>query len=69
MKFLSVLYMFCFLFSLLSAKEEYKVIDVSHHQEEIDWKKVKEAGIEGAIIRCGFGQIRKKMMIYIFYKI
>lgn len=60
MKFLSILYMFCFLFSLLSAKEEYKVIDVSHHQEEIDWKKVKEAGIEGAIIRCGFGTNKKK---------
>lgn len=26
-------------------------IDVSHHQEKIDWKKVKEAGIDFAIIR------------------
>lgn len=28
-------------------------IDVSEHQGEIDWKKVKEAGVEFAIIRAG----------------
>ncbi len=30
-------------------------IDVSHHQGEIDWEKVKAAGIDFAIIRCGWG--------------
>ena len=32
----------------------YKVIDVSYVQKDIDWKKVKAAGIKGAMIRCGF---------------
>lgn len=31
-----------------------KGIDVSQHQGKIDWEKVKEAGIEFAIIRVGF---------------
>lgn len=40
-------------------------IDVSYHQGSIDWQKVKEAGIEFAIIRTGYGisnpnQIDKK---------
>lgn len=30
-------------------------IDVSSHQGEIDWQKVKKAGIEFAIIRTGYG--------------
>ena len=30
-------------------------IDVSRHQENIDWSKVKAAGIEFAIIRIGYG--------------
>lgn len=30
-------------------------IDVSHHQGKIDWAKVKAAGIDFAIIRCGYG--------------
>lgn len=29
-------------------------IDVSMHQEEIDWEKVKEQGIDFAFIRCGY---------------
>ncbi len=32
-----------------------KGIDVSHYQETIDWKKVKAAGVEFAIIRAGYG--------------
>jgi GH25 family lysozyme M1 (1,4-beta-N-acetylmuramidase) len=32
-----------------------KGIDVSSHQGVIDWKKVKNAGIEFAIIRLGYG--------------
>ncbi len=35
---------------------EAKGIDVSHHQGKIDWKKAKEAGVDYAIIRCGYGQ-------------
>lgn len=34
---------------------ERKGIDVSTYQGDIDWDKVKNAGIEFAIIRCGFG--------------
>ncbi len=30
-------------------------IDVSHHQGAINWAKVKAAGIDFAIIRCGYG--------------
>ena len=34
------------------------VIDVSYHNGVIDWEKVKAAGIEGAILRCGYGMDR-----------
>lgn len=34
---------------------EKKLIDVSKHQGIIDWAKVKASGIDGAIIRCGYG--------------
>ena len=37
-----------------------KGIDVSSWQKNIDWDKVKAAGIEFAILRCGFGQNLKK---------
>jgi GH25 family lysozyme M1 (1,4-beta-N-acetylmuramidase) len=33
-----------------------KGIDVSKHQGLIDWKKVKESGVEFAIIRAGYGK-------------
>lgn len=32
-----------------------KVIDVSYHNGTIDWEKVKADGVEGAILRCGYG--------------
>lgn len=32
------------------------IIDVSIHNGAIDWKKVKESGVKGAIIRCGYGR-------------
>ena len=32
-----------------------KGIDVSEHQGKIDWQKVKDAGVDYAIIRCGYG--------------
>lgn len=31
-------------------------IDVSYHQGVIDWKQVKQAGVEYAIIRAGYGK-------------
>ncbi len=34
--------------------QSLKGIDVSYHQGEIDWAKVKEAGIDFAIIRLGY---------------
>jgi GH25 family lysozyme M1 (1,4-beta-N-acetylmuramidase) len=33
------------------------LIDVSHHNGKIDWKKVKQIGVEGAIIRAGYGKV------------
>ena len=44
---------------------QLSVIDVSEHQGNIDWQKVKNAGIAGAMIRSGYGvkspsQIDKK---------
>ena len=33
-----------------------KIIDVSYHNGTIDFKKAKKAGIEGVIIRAGYGQ-------------
>lgn len=33
-----------------------KGIDVSHYQGEIDWKKVKAAGVQFVIIRAGYGK-------------
>lgn len=33
-----------------------KIIDVSVHQGDIDFNKVKAAGVEGVIIRAGFGK-------------
>ena len=36
-------------------KKTYRVIDVSDHQRQIDWQKVKADGIEGAIIRYADG--------------
>ena len=32
-----------------------KGIDVSYHNDNIDWKKVKQSEVEYAIIRCGYG--------------
>lgn len=33
----------------------YWGIDVSHHQGEVNWEAVKAAGIDFAVIRCGYG--------------
>ncbi|MCI7766404.1 MAG: glycoside hydrolase family 25 protein [Oscillospiraceae bacterium] len=33
----------------------YRIIDLSHHNGAVDFKKVKAAGINGVIIRTGFG--------------
>lgn len=37
-----------------TSKETIKVIDVSYCQSSINWARVKNAGIKGAIVRCGF---------------
>ena len=34
-----------------------KVIDVSKWQGDINWQQVKAAGIQGAIIRAGYGKV------------
>lgn len=31
------------------------LIDVSYHNGIIDWEKVKASGVQGAILRCGYG--------------
>ena len=31
------------------------IIDVSYHNGAINWEKAKAAGIDGAILRCGYG--------------
>lgn len=38
-----------------------KGIDVSSHQGSIDWKKVKAAGIEFAILRAGYGKFESQV--------
>lgn len=43
-----------------------KGIDVSYHNGSIDWKKVKAAGIDFAILRAGYGRVvDKKFATYI----
>lgn len=32
------------------------LVDVSYHNGTIDWSRVKASGVEGAIIRCGYGR-------------
>ncbi|MCO6558782.1 MAG: RICIN domain-containing protein [Bifidobacterium sp.] len=39
----------------LFAQQAKGVVDVSEHQGTIDWQAAKNAGVEGAIIRIGFG--------------
>ncbi len=39
---------------------EYKGIDVSRHNGKIDWKSVKNSGVEFAILRAGFGRESEK---------
>lgn len=39
----------------LFAQQARGVIDVSEHNGDIDWKLVKDSGVEGAIIRLGYG--------------
>ena len=34
---------------------QLSVIDVSEHQGNINWEKVKNAGVVGAMIRTGYG--------------
>ena len=41
---------------LVGSGVTYQGIDVSRHQGYIDWQQVKNAGIDFAIIRCGYGR-------------
>ncbi len=41
---------------LVGSGVTYQGIDVSKHQGYIDWQQVKNAGIDFAIIRCGYGR-------------
>ena len=34
---------------------QFSIIDVSEHQGQIDWNRVKNTGIVGAMLRCGYG--------------
>ena len=44
-------------------------IDVSEHQREIDWEKVKADGIEFALIRCGYrGYTKGNIMVDEFFE-
>ena len=36
-------------------------IDVSKHQGTINWKKVKAAGVQFAIIRAGYGKLASQV--------
>lgn len=38
----------------------YKGIDLSTWQKNVDYSKLKEQGIEFAIIRCGYGKNRNQ---------
>ena len=35
----------------------YKGIDISHNNVVTDWRKVKAAGIDFVMLRCGYGCI------------
>lgn len=43
--------------NLVYGKGTKKIIDVSEHNGKIDWEKVKASGIDGAIIRLGWGYL------------
>lgn len=40
--------------TVADGKNIYLGIDVSHHQKKINWEKVKDSGVQFAIIRCGY---------------
>ncbi len=37
--------------------DEMKIIDISHHNGAVDLKSIKESGIDGVIIRAGYGRL------------
>ena len=43
--------------TLMYRKGTKLVIDVSEHNGKINWEQVKAAGVDGAIIRVGFGYL------------
>lgn len=48
----------------LRGREVVLGIDVSTWQEEIDWAKVKKAGVKFAFIRCGYTSLSSKFAMY-----
>ncbi|QHJ73726.1 endolysin [Butyrivibrio virus Bo-Finn] len=36
------------------------IIDISKHNGAVDWERVKKSGVDGVILRCGFGQDEAK---------
>ena len=45
--------------NLVYSKGSKKVIDVSEHNGKINWEKVKASGVDGVIIRLGWGYLGK----------
>ena len=43
--------------NLVYGKGTKKIIDVSEHNGKIDWEAVKASGVDGAIIRLGWGYL------------
>lgn len=39
----------------------HKGIDISHHQKQIDWNKLKTANLDFILIRAGFGMYEKQV--------
>lgn len=53
--------------NLLSSVNKYRRaegIDVSEWQKEVDWQKIKNAGVEFAIVRAGYGKYRSQIDPY-----
>ena len=53
---------------IVNVVAEYKVIDVSEHDGNINWAAVKAAGVQGVIIRCGYGADIRKQDDKTFYQ-
>ena len=53
------LFLFFFMWVIIEEKQEgglYMIVDVSVHNGAINWVTAKAAGVEAALIRCGYGR-------------